>query len=214
MSAGDLTYRTRPAASDPEGALFLFHGRGADENDLWPLFDVIDPQRRLAGISPRGPLSLPPAGAHWYRVLQVGYPDPSTFHPTYDLLCEWFDAVLAELALPVDRVVVGGFSQGCVMSYALALGEGRPRPAGLIGMSGFIPTVDDFSLDLSDLSDWPVVIGHGALDPVIGVQWGRQAQERLASAAADVTYRESSMGHTIDPRFLQETQAWLGRVLP
>ena len=68
--------RERPAAGEAAGALVLFHGRGADENDLFPLLDVLDPERRLHGYCPRGPLSLPPGGAHWYIVPRVGYPDP------------------------------------------------------------------------------------------------------------------------------------------
>lgn len=214
MSSDLLTYRTRPPASDPQGALFLFHGRGADENDLFPLFDMLDPERRLVGISPRGPLSLPPGGAHWYQVVQVGYPDPVTFHPTYEALQGWFDALLADLDIGMERVVVGGFSQGCVMSHALALGKGRPRPAGLIGLSGFIPTVDGFELGLDDLQDWPAALGHGIYDPVIGVQWGRDARARLEGAGADVTYRESPMDHTIDPGFIDELRGWLTRVVP
>lgn len=214
MTIGPLAYQLRPAAGDVEGALFLLHGRGADEHDLFPLFDILDPQRRLVGVAPRGPLSLPPGGAHWYRVLQVGYPDPATFHPTFGALQGWFDGLLDEFGVDVDRTVIGGFSQGCVMSYALALGQDRPGPAGVIGMSGFIPTVDDFSVDLSRVRGWPALIGHGSLDPVIGAEWGRQAQQRLTDAGADVTYRESPMQHTIDPRFLQEAERWLLGVLP
>lgn len=208
-----LTAVIRDPQGEPEGALLLLHGRGADENDLFPLLDLLDPGRRLVGVCPGGPLSLPPGGAHWYRVMQVGFPEPATFHPTFARLQEWFDAWLGDVGVPVERTVVGGFSQGCVMSYALALGDGRPRPAGLIGMSGFMPTVDDFSLDLSDLSGWPVIVGHGSFDPVIGAEWGRRAQERLEAAGAAVTYRESPVDHTIDPRFLHEARGWLHEVL-
>ena len=213
VSDESLACRIRPAAAQPEGAVFLFHGRGADEHDLFPLFDIVDPDRRLVGVAPRGPLSLPPGGAHWYRVLQVGYPDPTTFHPTYRRLQAWFDRLLPELGVGIDRTVLGGFSQGCVMSYALALGDGRPRPAGLLGMSGFVPTVDDFSLDLHGLSGWPVMVGHGSFDPVIGVEWGRKAREVLAAAGAEVAYKESPMAHTIDPQFLHDARGWLRQVL-
>jgi len=209
-----LTHRIRPAATEPSGALLLMHGRGADENDLFPLFDMLDPDRRLVGISPRGPLLLPPGGAHWYQVVRVGYPDPATFHPTFEVLQRWFDDLLVELGISFDRVVVGGFSQGCVMSHALSLGEGRPRPAGLIGLSGFMPTVDGFEFDLDDLKGWPGAIGHGVHDPVIGVQWGRDARQRLEEAGAEVTYRESPMDHTIDPSFMTEVRDWLTRVVP
>ena len=200
----------RPAAGDPEGALVLLHGRGADERDLFPLLDMLDPERRLLGATARGPLSLPPGGAHWYAVRRVGYPDPDTFHSTFPELAAWLDGTLAEHGIPPERTVLGGFSQGSVMSYALGLGPGRPRPAGIVALSGFLPTVDEFELELDRARDLPVAIGHGTQDPVITVDFGRDARDRLAAAGAQVTYRESPMSHTIDPRFLHELrQSWL-----
>ena len=59
-----MIVRERPASGEPDGALVLFHGRGADEHDLFPLLDVLDPERRLDGYTPRGPLSLPPNFEH------------------------------------------------------------------------------------------------------------------------------------------------------
>jgi phospholipase/carboxylesterase len=204
----------RPAADDPEGALVLLHGRGADERDLFPLLDMLDPDRRLLGATARGPLSLPPGGAHWYVVRRVGYPDPETFHSTYPQLATWLDDMLAEHGIPPERTVLGGFSQGSVMSYALGLGADRPRPAGILALSGFLPTVEGFDLDLDRAAGLPVAIGHGTEDPVISVEFGRDARDRLLDAGADVTYRESPMPHTIDPRFLRDLQqVWLPETL-
>jgi phospholipase/carboxylesterase len=209
----ELTFRER-GSDGGDGALVLFHGRGADENDLYPLLDMFDPERRLAGVCPRGPLSLPPGGAHWYSVMQVGYPDPATFHPTYSLVTAWLDEWLASKDVTPDRTVLAGFSQGCVMTYSLGLGRARPRPAGLIGLSGFIPTVEEFEIDLNGLDGYPVAIGHGIYDPVIEVAWGRDANQRLSAAGADITYRESPMDHTIDPAFIPTLATWLTKVLP
>ena len=103
----------------------------------------------------------------------------------------------------------GGFSMGSVMSYSLGLGAGRPRPAGIMALSGFIPEVEGFEVDLGKAAGLPVAIGHGSHDPVIPVEFGRSARDRLAAAGADVTYRESPMPHTIDPAFLSELPAWL-----
>ncbi len=203
-----LVARTRPAAAEPEGALVLFHGRGADEHDLFPLLDALDPQRRLVGATPRGPLSLPPGGAHWYVLGGVGTPEARTFHASYAAASEWLDGFVSEHGLGFDKVVLGGFSQGGAMTYSLGLGAGRPRPAGLIVLSSFIPTVDGLELDLSQPLP-PVAIGHGTLDNVIGVEWGRRARALLEEAGAAVLYRETPMFHQIDPDFVREIADWL-----
>lgn len=209
-----LTHRVRSADGEPAGALVLWHGRGADENDLWPLLDMLDPDRRLIGLTPRGPLALPPGGAHWYQIRELGYPDPATFHSTYAAATTWFDSWLADNNLTHDKVVIGGFSQGAVMSYALTLGADRPRPAGLIAFSGFIPTVEGLTLDLAQARGLPVVVGHGTYDPVIGVEWGREAKEKLEAAGAELVYREYPLPHTIDPGFLHSVASWIDRVIP
>jgi phospholipase/carboxylesterase len=191
----------------------LFHGRGSDEHDLYPLFDILDPERRLLGVCPRGPLSLPPGGAHWYVVRRVGFPDEATFHPTYASTSAWLDELSREGGVPLENTVLGGFSQGAVMSYALGLGSGRPRPAGLLCLSGFIPEVEGFELDLGNASGLPVAIGHGTQDPVIEVAFSLAARSTLEDAGAEVIYRESAMGHSIDPGYLDELRAWLAERL-
>jgi phospholipase/carboxylesterase len=208
----ELDERVRPASGEPAGALVLLHGRGADELDLQPLVDALDPQRRLVGITPRAPLQLPPGGNHWYVVPRVGYPDPDTFRASLELLSTWLGGLPAKTGVPLERTVIGGFSQGAVMSYALALGQDRPGPAGLLALSGFIPTVDGFTLDLENRARFPVAIGHGAYDPVISVEFGRAAHELLEEAGLAVLWRESPIDHTIDPRFVSDLRGWLRNV--
>jgi phospholipase/carboxylesterase len=193
--------------------LVLFHGRGADENDLFPLLDFLDPERRLIGATPRGPLSLPPGGAHWYVVREIGAPDKETFDATNELAGNWLAAFAEETGVPPAQTVLGGFSQGAVMTYALGLGRGRPRPAGLIALSGFIPTVEGFELDLSPALP-PVAIGHGTYDPVISVEWSRLAKQELEQAGAEVFYREYPLPHAIDPGYLSELSLWLSGLTP
>jgi phospholipase/carboxylesterase len=208
-----LEYLVRPAVGEAQGLLVLFHGRGADERDLFPLIDILDPDRRLLGITPRGPLHLPPGGAHWYAVHEIGYPDPQTFTETFALASAWLDDVAADAGVSYERTVIGGFSQGAVMTYALGLGTDRRRPAGIIALSGFIPTAPGFSIDLAPPLP-RAAIGHGALDPVISVDWSREAYSVLHDAGADVVYREApSLAHSIDPVFFRELPAWLAETL-
>jgi phospholipase/carboxylesterase len=201
-----VIFAERPAAGSPEGALVLIHGRGASEYDLLPLLDALDPEQRLHGYCPRGPLALPPGGAHWYMVPRVGYPDPATFAQGYEALTEFVDS------LPHERIVIGGFSQGAVMSFAAGLGRGRPRPAALIAFSGFIPEVDGWELDV-DQPFPPIAIGHGTYDPIIPVDFAHRARARLEAAGAVILYRESPIDHAIDPAFVAELRPWLREAL-
>ena len=209
MSLDALEHVVRPPRGEPDGALVLFHGRGVDEQDLYPLLDELDPEQRLLGITPRGPLSLPPGGRHWYIIQRVGYPEPRTFADSLARIGELLDGIGETYGVPVERTVLGGFSQGTVMSYAAGLGRGRPRPAGIMALSGFIPTVDGFEIDVGSRVGLPVAIAHGTLDPIISIDFARAARHQLVEGGAEVLYRESPVPHTIDPRVMPELRTWL-----
>ena len=207
-------HQFRPATGAPDGALVLLHGRGTDEFDLLPLLDALDPERRLVGLTPRAPLSLPSGGAHWYVVRQVGFPDRETFFASFRELSAWLNSTCDELGVPWERTVLGGFSMGAVMSYATGLGSGRPTPAGIMALSGFIPTVDALELELERVHGLPVAIAHGTADPVISVEFGRDARRRLEAAGANVTYSESPVPHTVDPAIVPDLRRWLATAIP
>ena len=211
MSFDPLVHVVREADGEPDGALVLLHGRGADEHDLTSLLDVLDPARRCVGVTPGAPLPGPGAspGRWWYMVPRVGYPDPTTFHATYAQLTAFLDGWLQDRAIPWERTVLGGFSMGCVMSYATGLGPRRPTPAGILAMSGFIPAVEGWHPELETRPDLPVFITHGASDPVISVDFARDAHRRLQDAALPVECHEHAGGHHLDPRGLPRMTEWV-----
>lgn len=209
-----LLYRERPAAGEPAGLLILHHGRGADEHDLLGLADQLDPQRRLHAITPRAPLTVPGwPGYHWYTVPRVGHPDPETFHAAQDRLAAFHDEVWQRTAITPARTVLAGFSMGAVMSYALALAGQRPVPAGVLALSGFIPSVAGWEPDLTTRPQLPVMIVHGRGDPVIDVQFARDAHELLRAAGLPVSYLESDAAHHIDPDQLPAMSGWVAAAL-
>lgn len=200
----------RPAAGPAQGALILLHGRGADEHDLQGLLGALDPEARLAGVTPGAPLTGGGlSGRHWYLVPRVGYPDPATFGAAYAALTEWADGWLAEQGLGWEQAVIGGFSMGAVMSYATALGPGRPRPAGVIALSGFIPTVEGWQPEVTP--GLPVLHHHGTQDPVISVDFGRTAAQLLRDGGADVQYLESDAGHFVPPEVIEPARTLIER---
>jgi len=205
----------RPAAAEPEGLLVLHHGRGTEESDLLGLADALDPERRLRVVAPRAPLRLPGSpGYHWYLVPRVGYPDPKTFHAARAALAELHDELWAETGVGPERTVLGGFSMGSVMSYAMALGAERPAVAGILAFSGFVPTVEGWEPSFADRLGTRAFIAHGRRDPVMEIDFAQRARELLEAGGLDVTYRESDLGHQIDPAHLADAADWLGATLP
>ena len=209
-----LTFQERPASGEPEGLLVLHHGRGADENDLLSLGDVLDPERRLHVATPRAPLQLPGwPGYHWYVVPRVGYPDPDTFHTAYRELAAFHDDLWQRTGVAPDRTVLGGFSMGSVMSYSLGLAAERPAPAGILAFSGFVPVVEGWEPSLADRTATRAFIAHGRRDPIMAVDFARQARDLLEGGGLDVEYHESDAAHHIDPAHVPAAVDWLATLL-
>jgi phospholipase/carboxylesterase len=209
----ELIFRERPAAGNAAGLLVLHHGRGADEHDLFGLADLFDPKRRLHVVTPRAPLPFPGGGYAWYTTAEVGYPDEPTFDESYRTLAAFHDELWERTGLTPGRTILGGFSMGTVMSYALGLGPDRPGPAGILALSGFVPTVEGWEPSFADRLATKVLIGHGTLDPVIEVAFARSARELLEGGGLAVEYHEAPAAHNIDPRMLPAVVDWIATVL-
>jgi phospholipase/carboxylesterase len=214
MSA--LTYQERPASGQAEGLLVLHHGRGADDHDLLSLGDVLDPERRLHVVTPRAPLTLDGwPGYHWYVVPRVGYPDPATFAAARDKLAAFHDELWERTGIAPARTVFGGFSMGSVMSYALGLSGDRPAPAGILAFAGFVPTVDGWQPDVAARAGQTrAFIAHGRRDPVMAVDFARQARALLEAGGVEVEYHESDAAHHIDPAHVPAAVEWVAATLP
>jgi phospholipase/carboxylesterase len=209
-----LHYLERPAEDRAAGLLVLHHGRGTEERDLLGLADALDPERRLRVVTPRAPLALPGSpGYHWYLVPRVGYPDHDSFHAARAALAELHDRLWEETWVGPEQTVLGGFSMGAVMSYAMALGGDRPAVAGILAFGGFVPIVDDWEPHFEDRQATRAFIAHGRRDPIIDVGFARRARELLEAGELEVEYRESDLGHQIDPAHLADATSWLSETL-
>jgi len=211
---GELIYRERPAAGIATGLLVLHHGRGTDENDLFALADLFDRKQKLHVVTPRAPLPFPGSPGHaWYQLADVGFPHAETFRETYATLGAFHDELWERTQLTPRETILGGFSMGTVMSYALGLGGDRPAPKGILALSGFIPTVEGWEPSLADRTDTKVFIAHGSNDPIISVEFARRAHELLSAAGFSVDYHESEAAHHVDPRTLPAAIDWIDTVL-
>ncbi|MEA2214188.1 MAG: phospholipase/carboxylesterase [Solirubrobacteraceae bacterium] len=103
---------------------------------------------------------------------------------------------------------------GTVMSYALGLHPERPAPAGILALSGFIPTVEGWAPSLTDRSQLRVFIAHGRRDGTISVDFARRARAQLTEGGLAVEYQETDAGHHVDPAYLRAAVGWLAADAP
>jgi phospholipase/carboxylesterase len=113
-----------------------------------------------------------------------------------------------------QQTVLGGFSMGAVMSYAMALSAERPAVAGILAFSGFVPTVEGWAPSFGDRLGTRALISHGSRDPVIGVEFAERARQLLEQGGLAVSYYESELGHQIEPAHLTAARRWLDETIP
>ena len=195
-----------------ERVLLLVHGYGADERDLGGVLPYLDPEGRFLALLPRGPVAAPP-GFGWFDInsVQPGHVSDPTFTSSLDELEDLLDAVCAEHDLERSRAVVGGFSQGGALALALALRRSeRPRPAGVLAFSAYLPDVEGVDLDWDAAQSIPVLVQHGTDDPLLPVEAGGRALARaLIDRGVPTTYSEFPMGHSVAMAGLEEAHEWL-----
>ena len=154
----------------------LHHGRGTDERDLLGLADVARPASGGCRSSRRGRRCSCPARpattGTWCRGSAI--PDRETFHAARAALAELHDGLWEETGIGPERTVLGGFSMGAVMSYAMGLGADRPAVAGILAFSGFVPTVEGWRAEPRGSRAAPrSSSAHGRNDPVIEIELRR-----------------------------------------
>jgi phospholipase/carboxylesterase len=210
MVATPLVTNVVRGRQEPDRLLLLIHGKGADEHDLEALVPHLDPEGRFLTVLPRAPLSFM-GGWQWYDTDGIPRGGPELI-PSVDALDDLLDSSCAEYGFNRSQAIVAGFSQGCAVTLALGLRRSaRPRPAGLLGMSGFLPEREGLEYDFSGAP--PVLIQHGTADPLISVEYGRRAAARLGAEGVPVVYREYPMAHQVTLESTQDVMAWLALVL-
>jgi phospholipase/carboxylesterase len=193
----NLRHLERHAAGEPTGAVVFFHGYFGIPEDFLAFLDKIDPARRFDGYLPQAPRHVRDGRWSWFD----GHA-PKSLEEQVAAVAAWLDSLEVEPA----RTVLGGWSQGGVMAYALALAPGRPRPAGVLALGAQLPIGPP--LDLEPPFP-PVAIGHGTADDAVAIEHARRARDILRLAGADVLYLETGIGHSIDQEIVPDLRSFL-----
>ena len=208
-----LTHLTRPPREQQPGApplLLLLHGVGSHEADLFPLAEELD--GRFFVVSARGPNTQRPGAYAWYEVVfaPTGFViDPRQAEESRQTLLRFIDELVAAYGVDPARVYLMGFSQGAIMSLAVALS--RPdKVAGVVAMSGrLLPEFRPLIAEPEALAGLPILVVHGLADQVMPIRDGREVRDTLSALPVALTYREYPMGHHVAPESLRDVAAWL-----
>ncbi len=200
-----------PAPSGRPPLVLLLHGVGADEGDLFALAPALDP--RFLVVAARAPYPAEPMGWAWYAIDWSTAPpkiDPAELEASRETLADFVCELLEAHGADPARVFLFGFSQGAVMSFALALA--RPDLVrGFVAHSGrVLPQSLSRAASPAALASLEALLLHGTDDDVVPVERGREARDLLRPLLGDrLAYREYAIGHGISPESLAEAAAWL-----
>jgi len=195
--------------------LFMFHGYGSDENDLFSFASELPEE--LFIISVKAPYPLQPYGNAWYAINfdadQNKFSDNEQAIASRDKIVKFIDEAIENYPIDSKNITLLGFSQGTILSYSVALSYPE-KIKNLIALSGYI-NLDIFEPNFkqNDFSKLSVYASHGSQDQVIPVSWARKAPELLSELGIDHKYSEFPVGHGVAPQNFMELKSWLEKHL-
>lgn len=208
----DLHYITRPSTLEENAPLLIMlHGYGSDENDLFSFASELP--EKLFIISVRAPYSLQPYGHAWYAINfdanQGKWSDDEQAKASRDKVADFIDYAISKYPVNASNVTLLGFSQGTILSYAVALTYPK-KVNNIIALSGYInPNIIPDNLIENDYSKLHFYCSHGSVDQVLPVEWARKAPQFLEALKIDHTYSEFPVGHGVAPQNFYEFKTWL-----
>ena len=192
-------------------ALFMFHGYGSDENDLFSF--AAELPEELVIISVRAPQPMQPYGNAWYTIHWDGsngkFNDTEEAIESRDRIAKFIQEATEAYNLDATNITLLGFSQGCILSLATALSY--PNLAkNVIGLSGYIDS--DMLIpgyEMADFSNLNLFISHGTVDQVIPIEWAQKTPIFLNKLGFDIQLKEYPVGHGVAPQNFYDLKNWL-----
>ena len=211
MTQFSLTHRIKKSIQADAPAIFMLHGYGSDENDLFSFAGELP--EKYTVISAKAPYAMPGMGNAWYSInfeaSQGKFSDAEEGKQSRDLILKFIEECIDAYQLDEMKVSLLGFSQGGIISYALAMSYPE-RFDQVIALSAYIEK-DMFIANYQTKNQQHLrfFATHGTQDPVIPVKWAKQNKPFLDQFTEDVDYSEHPVGHGINPEILQKLINWL-----
>ena len=202
-----LKYLIKKPQSETEKAplILLLHGYGSNAEDLFSFVGEL-PENAII-VSAQAPYDLQYGSYAWYAIDfdadENKFSHLNQARISRDLIAIFIDELLQNYAIDNDQVTLIGFSQGTILSYAVALSYPE-KIQKVVAFSGYLNLdIVKENYQKNNFSKLKMFISHGAQDQVIPVEWARKAPSLLNDIGVQNTYHEYQMGHGINqPNFL------------
>ncbi|WP_405252916.1 alpha/beta hydrolase [Dokdonia sp. Asnod3-C12] len=208
-----LEYITRKPSKPSTGKaplIILLHGYGSNEEDLFSFAEEIPEEYFI--VSAKAPIAMQPYGNAWYHITIDGdgvkSSDNEGARESRDIIARFIDEIVAEYDVDKHNVTLLGFSQGTILSYAVALTYPE-KVKNVIGLSGYI---NEEIIDLKSNPSYAhlnIYNSHGTVDQVIPIDAARKTPGYLKNIGIESTLSEFPVGHGVHPTNFYEFKEWL-----
>ena len=197
--------------SERTPALIMLHGYGSDENDLFSFAEELPEE--LFIISAKAPYTMQPFGNAWYAIhwdnKDGKFSDDAQAIESREKIKEFIDEVIENYDLDPDNINLLGFSQGSILSYAVALSY-PDKINNVVALSGYVNQgILKDGYETNDFSNLKFYCSHGSVDQVIPVEWARKTKPFLDKLKIENSYSEFPVGHGVAPQNFFEFREWL-----
>ncbi len=200
---------------DKNPMLLLLHGYGSNEEDLFSFATELPDEYYV--ISARAPYDMMYGSYAWYAINfdadENKFSDIDQAQQSRDLIANFIDELIVKHPIDEKKVTLIGFSQGCILSYAVALSYPQ-KIQRVVAMSGYFNAeiaVEGFAQN--DFSNLKIFASHGSVDQVVPVDWARKAAPALQQLGIDIVYKEYPVGHGVAPQNFFDFRNWLQQTL-
>lgn len=211
LSLEHLVQKPKNLTDSKPPLLLLLHGYGSNEEDLFSFAPELPDNYFI--ISAKAPRPMIPSGNAWYTIhwdaTDGKWSDDEEAIESRDLISKFIDETIAEYDLDASNVTLLGFSQGCILSYAVALTYPE-KVKNIIGLSGYVNAdITEPKEDLKVYKHLSVFCSHGSVDQVIPVTAARQIPAYLDKLGISVRLNEYPVGHGVAPQNFYDLKDWL-----
>lgn len=209
----DYIFREPKEIKTTNPVIILLHGYGSNEQDLFS-FEGELPQDAYI-ISAQAPYTLPGSfGFAWYSInFDAGmnkFTDDEQAKSSRDLIANFIDELIQTYPIDANNITLIGFSQGAILSYAIAMTYPE-KVKNIIALSGYFhPMImpENFK-ENSKIKNVNVFASHGTVDQVIPIEWARQTPKIFEALNINIEYKEYPVGHGVAPQNFYDFQKWL-----